>query len=215
MVPTFSFQHHPLTETPTFNMYTLILIYTFIKGIYSFVTTEDVQYLNELSIDKLLKLKSSLKELTTLSYDNVTTTTPTSFQSFGAQAMAMRAPVRRTDYEEGLYKKESKISNIFSISVTTLAFLAFGGYLLCLIVQAIKSKQHYNSTYPSPQPTTFFVSAGLKKKPQTQFASYGRWRRDNRVQRSFRPIDLPPEQLFQALLHICEGYAVWSEEYDV
>lgn len=36
--------------------------------------------------------------------------------------------------------KPSKISTFFSISVTALAFLAFAGYLLCMIVQAIKNK---------------------------------------------------------------------------
>lgn len=33
-----------------------------------------------------------------------------------------------------------KIQKLFQFSVTALAFLAFGGYLLCMIVQAIKSK---------------------------------------------------------------------------
>jgi hypothetical protein len=36
--------------------------------------------------------------------------------------------------------KPSKIQTIFQLSVTALAFLAFAGYLLCMIVQAIKSK---------------------------------------------------------------------------
>jgi hypothetical protein len=36
--------------------------------------------------------------------------------------------------------KKGSISNIFQTSVTALSFLAFGGYLLCLIVQAIRAK---------------------------------------------------------------------------
>lgn len=36
--------------------------------------------------------------------------------------------------------KPSKIQTFFQISVTALAFLAFAGYLLCMIVQAVKSK---------------------------------------------------------------------------
>lgn len=176
--------------------------------------TEDVQFLNELPLDKLIRLKTSLQDLT-IPYENVTATAPTYLQSFGAQAMAIqRLPIKRGDYEEGVHKKDghSKISNIFSMSVTTLAFLAFGGYLLCLIVQAVKAKQNYNTNYQPQQPATFFVSAGIKKKPQPQFtSSYGRRRRDNRVMRSFRQIDLPPEQLFDVLLQLCEGYAKWSE----
>lgn len=37
-------------------------------------------------------------------------------------------------------EKPTKIQKFFQLSVTALAFLAFGGYLLCMIVQAIKSK---------------------------------------------------------------------------
>lgn len=188
-------------------------LFTFYK-VAAEVTTEGVKYLNELPLDKLLLLKSSLQEIvTTPIFDNVTSTPPSYLQSFGAQAMAIQGPpVKRADYEEALYKKESKISNIFSMSVTTLAFLAFGGYLLCLIVQAVKAKQ--GSAYPTQQPTTLFVSAGLKKKPQAQFASYGRRRRDNRFQNSFDDIDLPPEELFDVLLKLCESYAKWSEGND-
>lgn len=37
-------------------------------------------------------------------------------------------------------QKQSKIQTIFQLSITALAFLAFAGYLLCMIVQAIKAK---------------------------------------------------------------------------
>jgi hypothetical protein len=37
--------------------------------------------------------------------------------------------------------KPSKIQTFFQISITALAFLAFAGYLLCMIVQAIKAKR--------------------------------------------------------------------------
>lgn len=196
-------------------MLILIIMFSTLKISTADVTPNDVEFLNEMPIDMLLRLKNSLQELVTVEYENVTTTTPSYIQRFGAEAMAIQAPpVKRGDYEDGLYKKESygKISNIFSISVTTLAFLAFGGYLLCLIVQAVKAKQSYNTGIPTTQPTTFFVSAGIKKRPQTQFASsYGRRRRDIRFRRSLKMLDLPPEQLFEALLHVCEGYAKWSD----
>lgn len=42
-------------------------------------------------------------------------------------------------------ERPTKIQKFFQLSVTALAFLAFGGYLLCMIVQAIKSKGlHYS-----------------------------------------------------------------------
>lgn len=196
-------------------MFKVFLIYCIIKISSADVTPNDVEFLNQLPLDKLLKLKTSLEDLVTTGYSNVTTQSTPNIQRFGAEAMAIQAPpVKRGDYEEGLYKKEShsKLSNIFSMSVTTLAFLAFGGYLLCLIVQAVKAKQMYSNAIPTTQPTTFFVSAGIKKRPQqTQFTSYGRRKREDRLRRSLRMVDLPPEQLFAALLQVCEGYAKWSE----
>lgn len=51
--------------------------------------------------------------------------------------------IRKSGYSdlEGPWNtKPSKIQTFFQISVTALAFLAFAGYLLCMIVQAIKSK---------------------------------------------------------------------------
>lgn len=54
---------------------------------------------------------------------------------------------RKTYYEHGhgggMWKgseESGKIQKLFQFSITALAFLAFGGYLLCMIVQAIKSK---------------------------------------------------------------------------
>lgn len=50
---------------------------------------------------------------------------------------------RKTYQEHGMWKdsgESGKIQKLFQFSVTALAFLAFGGYLLCMIVQAIKSK---------------------------------------------------------------------------
>lgn len=46
---------------------------------------------------------------------------------------------RRTD-PQPWDAKPTKIQTIFQLSVIALAFLAFAGYLLCMIVQAIKSK---------------------------------------------------------------------------
>jgi hypothetical protein len=37
-------------------------------------------------------------------------------------------------------QKQSKVQTFFQLSITALAFLAFAGYLLCMIVQAIKAK---------------------------------------------------------------------------
>ncbi|KAI8432176.1 hypothetical protein MSG28_004639 [Choristoneura fumiferana] len=208
--PKMSFQTHQSSEQASRKMLALLFLFSVNHATADF-TTEEIQFLNELPLDKLLKLKSSLQELVTTGYDNMTIpTTPPMIERFGAQAMAVKAPpIKRGDYEEEIiHKKESKISNIFSMSVTTLAFLAFGGYLLCLIVQAVKAKQQYPPNTPQP---TLFLSAGIKKKPQSQFTTYGRRRRDNREKRSLRQIEVPPEEMFSALLQLCEGFAKWSE----
>ncbi|KAL7743767.1 hypothetical protein ACLKA6_016826 [Drosophila palustris] len=52
-------------------------------------------------------------------------------------------------------EKPSKLQTLFQISITSLAFLSFGGYLLCLIVQAIKSK---GTTYFHPVATATTTS---------------------------------------------------------
>ncbi|XP_016838840.1 uncharacterized protein LOC107980822 [Nasonia vitripennis] len=53
-------------------------------------------------------------------------------------------PIRR--YEEWDEKgKDSKISKIFQLTVTALSFLAFGGYLLTLIITAIRRNQNNNN----------------------------------------------------------------------
>lgn len=39
-------------------------------------------------------------------------------------------------------EKDSKISKIFQLSISALSFLAFGGYLLALIISAIRQKQN-------------------------------------------------------------------------
>lgn len=195
----------------------LLLVLTIFQRVYSEVTSEDLQFLNKLSIEKLLRLKSSLQELVTPKYENITVSEPSYLQRFGAQAMAMKGPpIKRTDYE-GIWKKgsHSKISSIFTMSVSTLAFLAFGGYLLCLIVYAMRSKQMINTNVPQP---TFFVSAGIKKRPQAQFTSYGRRRRRRGIRRPFGYVSAPnpsPEELFSALLKLCEGYAKWTNEHDI
>lgn len=190
-------------------LYLVFVFLTLCRIITSDMTTEEVQFLNELTIDKLLQLKNSLKDFST-EYNNATIITPVYKESFGAQAMAFKAPlIKRIDHD-GLYKKggyNTKINNLFSMSVTTLAFLAFGGYLLCLIVQAVKSKQ--NTVVTTPTPTIFFNS-GIKR-PQTNFNSYGRRKRGKR---GLQEIDVPPEELFTALLKFCEGYAKWSKGHE-
>jgi hypothetical protein len=61
----------------------------------------------------------------------------------------VRKPIRRgggflygVDLHGKKKGKKGSISTIFQSSVTALAFLAFGGYLMCLIVQAVRAKNN-------------------------------------------------------------------------
>ena len=57
----------------------------------------------------------------------------------------VKTPIRRGGGIHALLQgkgkgKKGAISTIFQTSVTALSFLAFGGYLMCLIVQAVRAK---------------------------------------------------------------------------
>uniref|UniRef100_A0A8D8AJU3 (northern house mosquito) hypothetical protein n=1 Tax=Culex pipiens TaxID=7175 RepID=A0A8D8AJU3_CULPI len=62
---------------------------------------------------------------------------------------------------EAMATNPSKIQSILQLSVAALAFLAFAGYLLCMIVQAIKSK---GITYFHQAVSPVAISAASKKK---------------------------------------------------
>lgn len=102
----------------------------------------DVKTLSELPLERLLQVRNNFATTPTVTLVDETFQTP--------QALPLQAKTTNTNrgsYGYGV-QEDSKggkkgIQSIFQISVTTLAFLAFGGYLLCLIVQAIKGKQNY------------------------------------------------------------------------
>lgn len=113
-----------------------------------FTPAVDIKTLSELPLERLLQVRSNFE---TKPLAKSTTFLDESFQS--PQALPLQAKtansINRGSYGYGaLEQHETKggkkgIQSIFQISVTTLAFLAFGGYLLCLIVQAIRGKQNY------------------------------------------------------------------------
>ncbi|XP_073827871.1 uncharacterized protein [Musca autumnalis] len=67
------------------------------------------------------------------------------------------APSHHESWQE---EKPSKLQILFQISVTALSFLSFGGYLLCLIVQSIKSK---GTTYFHPMASTAATMTNVKR----------------------------------------------------
>jgi len=57
-----------------------------------------------------------------------------------------KKPMRRYEEHYDEKGKDSKISKIFQSAVTALSFLAFGGYLLTLIITAIRRNMGNNNT---------------------------------------------------------------------
>lgn len=119
----------------------LLLFYFHLSTSQLFTPAIDIKTLSELPLERLLKVRNDFSIKATLKDE--------SFQM--PQALPLLQP-KTTNTNRGSYgygvQEETKggkkgIQSIFQISVTTLAFLAFGGYLLCLIVQAIKGKQNY------------------------------------------------------------------------
>ncbi|XP_022227357.2 uncharacterized protein LOC111077393 [Drosophila obscura] len=135
------------------------------------------QCLTNFQLDELLMLKKSMERMGALDDSTSaredpqlahTTDCPEAEASHVPQRMALMA-ADRGDYEStGSHApwqghsapswtepKPSKLQTLFQVSITALAFLSFGGYLLCLIVQAIKSK---GTTYFHPVATAMSTS---------------------------------------------------------
>lgn len=56
-----------------------------------------------------------------------------------------KKPIRRYEDHYDEKGKDSKISKIFQLAITALSFLAFGGYLLTLIIMAIRRNSMMNN----------------------------------------------------------------------
>ncbi|KAF3430452.1 hypothetical protein E2986_11519 [Frieseomelitta varia] len=107
--------------------------------------TQEVYCLSELPMSKLIQIKSSLADEADVAKEDVQTEGMSS-RTFSSLSSPVAQPLKRTsrkpmrryeDYHEEK-GKDTKISKIFQLSVTALSFLAFGGYLLTLIITAMR-----------------------------------------------------------------------------
>ncbi|XP_050462608.1 uncharacterized protein LOC126857329 [Cataglyphis hispanica] len=113
---------------------------------------DEVRSLSELPMDKLIQIRSSLGSA---GYD-ITDENENAREDVSSRrslTMPMALPLRRSSkkpmrrYEEHYEKgKESKVSKIFQVAITALSFLAFGGYLLTLIISAVRRNMTNNPT---------------------------------------------------------------------
>lgn len=172
-----------------------------INNSYDELNKDDQKILAQLSLEKLLQVKHSIEE-----FNDVNETVPVdAVEIDGTEALALSAddddPIRRADK---LHKTKGggKINKFFALSVTSLAFLAFGGYLLCLIVQAIKSKSYPYDPSMAATSQPVMVVAGTVKKKKPQF-NYGRRKRELWEE----PY---ADDMYDMLIKLAEGYADWD-----
>ncbi|XP_066902265.1 uncharacterized protein [Halyomorpha halys] len=110
-----------------------------------------------------------------------------------ADRRRVNGPTRRGD--PWAHEKEGKdkdVSSIFQSTVTILSFLAFGGYLLCLLCQSLKNtpvNQIPITVMPSVAPAT--IISGKKRRKRRS----------------------PEDSMIRTLHLIAEGYAAYSIDH--
>ncbi|XP_063976099.1 uncharacterized protein LOC135161991 [Diachasmimorpha longicaudata] len=167
-----------------------------------YLHSNGVRSLSELPLAKLIQIKLSLAE--DMALDNVTLVDD--LEGRTALALPMVSSSRGIDYksirrhgdwdEKG---KDSKISKIFQLAITTLSFLAFGGYLLTLIITAIRR------TNPATNGTNFIVFSNLETL--------------NKYQRPKRNVimvdtvlnDTAIDRFYQGMIMLSEEYVTYTK----
>ncbi|XP_011495043.1 PREDICTED: uncharacterized protein LOC105359970 [Ceratosolen solmsi marchali] len=108
----------------------------------------EVRSLSELPLEKLIQIKLSFAKqspnINNAGSEGRMLSTISLPKSMPLRRMGSKSIRRYEDWGEK--NKDSKISKIFQLTVTALSFLAFGGYLLTLIITAIRRGQ--NATTP-------------------------------------------------------------------
>lgn len=105
------------------------------------------------------------------------------------------------------------------MSVTTLAFLAFGGYLLCLLCSAISNTNSTSNSNTNTQVVQAIIKqANFRRGTRRPVTNY-RKRRPNRYRKKLRPRikreiwvervepTVLTEKMYWALISLSEGYA--------
>ncbi|KAF5302166.1 hypothetical protein FQR65_LT08589 [Abscondita terminalis] len=172
----------------------------------------DLKTLSELPLEKLIKLKNDFKldndvvdgEI----LDMVTT------ESSGPEALPLQSNpniMNRGGYEHhhDKYGHKKDTSSIFQKSVTALSFVAFGGYLLCLIIQAIRAK---NATTTTTTVAPALLIRPIRHQHRNNNLPQRNPDRNSKPDKSrFRRAvnsDWNSDEMYEALIGIAEGYSV-------
>lgn len=170
--------------------------------------TADIKTLSELPLEKLLHVKNSLFVDDNISSDlNVDNITMLDDEN-NPNALALKTntkDVKRLDKGDDS-KDKGSIQSIFQISVTALAFLAFGGYLVCLVTQAINGKNGTQQVIVMDslkRPIRYKQRPNIRyRTPSTRRPTIHRLKK--RELQGNDEIDI--EKLYEALISISEGY---------
>ncbi|BET01071.1 Hypothetical protein NTJ_13887 [Nesidiocoris tenuis] len=103
------------------------------------------------------------------------------------QRKTSKVPVRRGDWDDEKGHDKGDVSKVFQTTITVLSFLAFGGYLLCMICMAIRNNQ------------------GLYQNTTTTTTTTGRRKRDTFLLDDSIFLDVTTEGLHR----LAEGYAMY------
>jgi len=111
----------------------------------------------------------------------------------------MGGPIKRQ--EDGLLGsngKQSKLATGFQLAITVLSFLAFGAYLISLVVAIVRNNNTGTTSATTQQPFVLVpASAGRRRR-----------RRRAAVEPPWMPPPLPePESVFGALTTLARAYA--------
>ncbi|XP_011643332.1 uncharacterized protein LOC105431081 [Pogonomyrmex barbatus] len=137
-------------------MYCGLLIFCILKmtcGRETSLYQHEIRSLSELPMDKLIQIKSSLASNDDITNEknedmDISSRTLPMLASSMSLPMALKRsskkPIRRYEEHYDEKSKDTKISKIFQLAITALSFLAFGGYLLTLIITAIRRNSSPN-----------------------------------------------------------------------
>ncbi|XP_076237907.1 uncharacterized protein LOC143181410 [Calliopsis andreniformis] len=166
---------------------------------------DEVRGLSELPMTELIHIKSTLVGEEDSIEDDQEPMEMSSRSSSLSLPMALplkrfdKKPLRRYGEHYDEKGKDSKISKIFQLAVTALSFLAFGGYLMTLIITAIRR----NSGNMTSGGNVILLSnlQGLQ--------SYNRPKRNVLV---FDPMenDFEIERLYQGMRMLSRSYAMYN-----
>lgn len=185
----------------------------------------DIKTLSELPLEKLIQVQNSFKIKEYVPVEN-NTIEEKNDNVYGPLALALQRKkeslINRGGHEEHYeYEEKSKVQSIFQLSVTALAFLSFGGYLLCLIVQAIRSKQQAesNATATQQQILAAIINSQANRRPirirnrrpnnnrrPNRYVQRNKNRRPVRHKRDVMIPDINPDNMYYALVTLSEAY---------